>query len=75
MGALMKCKATTKSGNPCKANAMHGSDYCVTHARITSGEKKAEESPPKPIDESKTSGATKAQTQNISMKTGGGWHG
>jgi len=50
---------------------MHGSDYCVTHARIKRGEKKAEASPPKPTDESKTSGSPKAQTQYNSMNTGG----
>lgn len=27
-----RCQATTKSGEPCQAYAMRGSDYCVAHA-------------------------------------------
>ena len=27
----IKCKATTKAGNPCKANAVLGGDYCNSH--------------------------------------------
>ncbi len=45
----MKCKATTKAGKPCKANAMQGSDYCVTHAKIYDKADKKDE-PPKPPD-------------------------
>ncbi len=28
----MKCKAKTVRGNPCKANAISGSDYCHLHS-------------------------------------------
>ncbi|MEA3485810.1 MAG: hypothetical protein U9R03_03780 [Candidatus Aerophobetes bacterium] len=27
----MKCKATTKTGKPCKANALKGKEYCLAH--------------------------------------------
>jgi len=27
----MKCQATTKSGKPCKANALQGKSYCLAH--------------------------------------------
>lgn len=27
----MKCKARTKSGKPCKANALQGKSYCLAH--------------------------------------------
>jgi len=30
----VKCKATTKAGNPCQANAVAGSDYCISHKRL-----------------------------------------
>jgi hypothetical protein len=30
---VKKCKGTTYRGNPCKNNAMEGSDYCKTHAK------------------------------------------
>lgn len=29
----MKCKATTKSGKPCRLDAMKGSEYCHVHAK------------------------------------------
>jgi len=32
--ALVKCKAKTKAGNPCQANAAAGSDYCITHTKL-----------------------------------------
>lgn len=40
--ALVKCKAKTKAGNPCQANAAAGSDYCITHTKIY-GKKAPEE--------------------------------
>lgn len=40
----MKCKAKTKAGNPCQANAVAGSDYCITHTKLY-GEKAPQQHP------------------------------
>ena len=30
---MASCSGTTKSGTPCKLNALKGSDYCLIHIR------------------------------------------